>query len=76
MALSSGIIIAASVLVSVVPLNVPKPTCIPPLALILPSTCNFSVDSVVPIPTLPALSIRNLSTLPLVNNLKLPLVPE
>ena len=46
------------------------------LALIVPATVNFLVDVVVPIPTLPALSIRNLSTLWLVNNLKLPLRPE
>ena len=32
-----------------------------PLALILPSTCNFSVGDVVPIPTLPPVVIVNLS---------------
>ena len=41
-ALFSGMTIAASVLVSVSPLNVPKPTRIPPLALILPEAVIWS----------------------------------
>ena len=33
-----------------------------PLALILPVTCNFSVGAVVPIPSLPSVSITRSAT--------------